>query len=89
MTPLGIFVQDQWTLPRMTLKLGLRWDAFNVRVPAQSFRATPFISAREFAEIPNAVSFTDVNPRIGLAYDLAGKGERRSSSRSGDTWRRG
>lgn len=74
MTPLGIFVQDQWTLPRMTLNLGVRFDAFNGRVPAQSFRATPFIPAREFAEIADAVRFTDVNPRLGAAYDLFGTG---------------
>ena len=74
LTPLGIFVQDQWTLPRLTLNLGLRWDAFNGRVPAQSFRATPFIPAREFAEIPDAVRFTDINPRLGAAYDVFGTG---------------
>ena len=74
LTPLGIFVQDQWTMPRLTLNLGLRWDAFNGRVPAQRFRATPFIPAREFAEIPDAVRFTDINPRLGAAYDVFGTG---------------
>ena len=74
LTPLGIFVQDQWTLPRMTLNLGVRFDRFNGRVPAQSFRATRFVPAREYAEIADAVRFTDINPRIGVAYDLAGSG---------------
>ena len=43
-------------------------------MPAQSFRATRFVPAREYAEIADAVRFTDINPRIGVAYDLAGSG---------------
>ena len=74
MTPLGIFVQDQWALRRLSLNLGLRVDIYGGRVPAQSFRATPFIPARAFAEVSDAISFTDVNPRIGAAYDLFGTG---------------
>ena len=33
---LGIYVQDQWTLRRLTLNLGLRYDYFNAYVPEQS-----------------------------------------------------
>ena len=75
MTPLGIFIQDQWALRRLSLNLGLRFDIYGGRVPAQSFRATPFIPAREFAEIGDAIAFTDVNPRFGVAYDLFGTGQ--------------
>ena len=74
MTPLALFVQDQWTLPRVSINAGVRIDRFNGRVPAQSFAATPFIPAREFAEISDAVGFTDVNPRLGVSYDVAGNG---------------
>ena len=74
MTPLGIFVQDQWTLPRVSINAGVRIDRFNGRVPAQSFAATPFIPARSFAEISDAVVFTDVNPRLGVSFDVAGNG---------------
>src|SRR5260221_8384737 len=32
---MGLYVQDQWTLKRLTLNLGLRFDHFNGYVPAQ------------------------------------------------------
>ena len=33
---LGLYGQDQWTLKRLTLNLGLRFDYFNGYVPAQT-----------------------------------------------------
>lgn len=74
MTPLGIFIQDQWTLNRASINMGLRYDKYNGRVPAQSFAATNFIPQRTYGEISNAISFTDINPRLGISYDLAGSG---------------
>ena len=32
---LGVFAQDQWTLDRLTLNLGLRYDHLNGHVPAR------------------------------------------------------
>ena len=74
LTALGIFVQDQWTLLRLSINAGLRFDSFNGRVPEQSFAATSLIPARAFGEISDAVSFTDINPRVGISYDVAGNG---------------
>ena len=74
MNPLGIFIQDQWTLPRVSINGGVRIDRFNGRVPDQSFAATPLIPARSFGEISDAVVFTDVNPRLGVSFDVAGNG---------------
>jgi len=74
MTPVGIFIQDQWTLNRASINMGIRYDKYNGRVPAQNFAATNFIPQRTYGEIPNAISFTDINPRLGLSYDLAGSG---------------
>ena len=36
---LGFFAQDSWTINRLTLNLGGRFDHFNAEVPAQSLRA--------------------------------------------------
>ena len=36
--------------------------------------ATLFVPARDYAAIDNAVSFTDLQPRVGLSYDLRGDG---------------
>ena len=46
---LGLFVQDTWTMDRLTLNLGARFDHFNAEVPAQSAPAGPWIGARNFA----------------------------------------
>ena len=71
---LGFFIQDQWTLPRLSVNAGVRFDRFTGSIPAQSLAATLFVPARDYAAIDNAVSFTDLQPRLGLSYDLKGDG---------------
>jgi hypothetical protein len=70
----GLFAQDQWTLKRLTLNLGLRYDYFNAYVPAQSLAAGPFVPARNFAQVDCVACWNDLNPRLGAAYDLFGNG---------------
>ena len=60
---LGIFAQDQWTLQRLTLNLGLRFDYFNGYVPAQQTPAARFVGARSFAEVRDVPNWKDLNPR--------------------------
>jgi hypothetical protein len=69
---LGVFAQDQWTIRRMTLNLGLRFDYFNAYVPAQSVAAGRFVPARTFAKVENVPNWKDISPRIGVVYDLFG-----------------
>lgn len=73
---LGAYVQDQWTINRLTLNLGLRYDYFNGYVPAQSIPATPngWIPAREYPRVNGAPAWHDLDPRMGAAYDLFGDG---------------
>ena len=76
----GFYVQDQWTIDRLTLNLGLRYDHINGWVPEQtaptgrwSFRnpdGTPFHVDR----IDNVPNYHDIVPRVGVAYDLSGDG---------------
>ena len=40
---LGLFAQDQWTIKRLTLNLGLRFDYLRGYVPAQHLPAGPFV----------------------------------------------
>jgi hypothetical protein len=72
---LGIFVQDQWTLDKLTINMGIRFDYFNGYVPAQEIPATRFLGARSFDAVENVPNWTDVNPRIGISYDLFGTGQ--------------
>jgi len=72
---LGVFAQDQWTIRRLTLNYGVRFDYFNGYVPEQQAPAGPFVPERRFAEVRNVPNWTDVNPRFGAAYDLFGTGK--------------
>lgn len=74
-TDLGFFVQDTWTMNRLTLNYGGRLDKFNAIVPAQSAAAGPWIQARNFAEIPNVPNWSDWSVRLAGAYDLFGNGK--------------
>ncbi|MQA28450.1 MAG: TonB-dependent receptor [Luteitalea sp.] len=73
---LGIFVQDQWAMRRLTLNYGLRLDYFNSYVPAQQIPATPWgwIPERNFAPVSGVPEWTDLNPLVGASYDLFGNG---------------
>ena len=72
---LGIYAQDQWTIDRMTLNLGLRFDYLNAKLEAQNFPAGTFVPARSLGELTGLPIWKDLNPRLGLAYDLTGNGK--------------
>jgi hypothetical protein len=72
---MGVYAQDQWTLKRMTLNAGLRFDYLNAQVPAQSYPAAPLVPARTYGAIENVPDWKDINPRLGVAYDVFGTGK--------------
>jgi hypothetical protein len=74
-TDLGFFAQDTWTIDRLTLNLGARYDRFNASIPAQASEAGPWIQARSFGEIPNVPDWSDWSVRLAGAYDLFGNGK--------------
>src|SRR5262249_53711224 len=73
----GAFVQDKWTLGRVTLNGGVRWDHLNFGFPEQYEGPGPLVPTRNitFAEVPTWVNFKDISPRVGVVYDLAGNGK--------------
>ena len=71
----GAFVQDQWRIRRATLNLGLRFDYLKGWIPAQHLPAGDYVPARDFAEVPDALNWKDINPRLGIAYDVFGTGK--------------
>ena len=72
--PIGVFAQDQWTLNRLTLNLGIRFDSLEAWAPATRGEAGMFRAATDFPEVRNIPSWRDVSPRVGAAYDVFGSG---------------
>ena len=72
----GFFAQDQWTVQRLTLNYGLRFEYFHGYIPKQHVDATPngWVPARDFAAVKHVPLWWDANPRMGAAYDLFGNG---------------
>ena len=67
----GLFVQDAWTVGRLTINGGLRYDHLKNSVPAQTARAGAFVPQRTFAAVSLPV-WKNWSPRVGLAYDVFG-----------------
>jgi hypothetical protein len=72
---LGLFIQDQWTVGRLTLNPGLRFDYFNAYVPAQHVPAGPWVPSRDFPTVQNVPLWKDLNPRFGASYNLFASGK--------------
>ena len=71
---LGLYAQDSWTLDRVTLNYGMRFEWVNAKVGEQFAAAGRFAPARYFPEVENVPNWFDVRPRFGLAYDMFGTG---------------
>lgn len=71
----GVFLQDSWTLKRLTVNPGIRFEAIRGSVPAQTAPAGRFVPARSFAAIEDLPNWKNIAPRLGVAYDLFGDGK--------------
>ena len=72
----GIYVQDSWTVDRLTVNGGFRFDWFNNSVPGGT-RAAGFWAPELTLDDPiieNVPNWKNFNGRFGFAYDLFGDG---------------
>ncbi len=68
------YLQDQWTVRRLTLNAGLRYSDARARTPEQVLGAGFFVPERRFAPVKDIPHYRNLSPRIGFAYDLFGTG---------------
>lgn len=72
----GAYIQDKWTLGRMTLGYGLRYDHIAVGFPDQTLGPTPLTPNRNISfPASDGISWNDLTPRLGLSIDLFGNGK--------------
>jgi hypothetical protein len=75
MNTTAFYAQDQWTLGRLTLQGGLRFEHIGSYYPEGRFDVDVFRPvALIFPAQEAGVSVKDINPRFGAAYDLFGTG---------------
>jgi hypothetical protein len=71
---LGIYAQDRWTLKRATMTAGLRYDALKEATLDSTLPASPY-NASQFFPGHGVVSWKDLSPRVGVAFDVFGDGK--------------
>jgi hypothetical protein len=72
----AVFVQEQWTRHRLTLQGAVRFDRARSWFPEQHEGPSRFLPTPIVVPKTRGVdSYTDITPRLGIAYDLAGNGK--------------
>jgi len=69
---LGVYAQDSWTIRRLTVNAGIRWENLVASVLPGDVEAGRFVPARSFAGIENVPNWSDWAPRFALVYDVFG-----------------
>jgi len=73
---IGFFVQDRWTVDRLTINAGVRYDQFIGGYPEQTIGPATFLPARNFT-FPETTgnNLKDFTPRVQVGYDVFGNGK--------------
>ena len=72
---LGLFAQDTWTIDRLTLNLGIRYDRYATSYPEHQFGPSVTLPDRNFTTpAGDWHGLNDISPKLGMAYDLFGDG---------------
>jgi hypothetical protein len=72
---MAFYVQDQWTVNRLTLQGALRYDRPWSWFPEVTQPANNFFPGVSFPRQDGVTGYNDITPRIGAAYDLFGTGK--------------
>ena len=75
----AFYAQDTFSVKRLTLNLGVRWDRQSDAALPTTVLANPIIPAImpaiNFPGLGSGVTWNDISPRVGMTYDLFGTGK--------------
>ncbi|HUK36262.1 MAG TPA: carboxypeptidase regulatory-like domain-containing protein, partial [Vicinamibacterales bacterium] len=73
---IALYAQDKWTLRKLTLNAGLRFEYLDIVAPALTLGPAPLVPNRNL-NLPETplTNFKDVMPRVGGVYDVFGNGK--------------
>jgi carboxypeptidase family protein len=72
-----MFVNDTWSMGRVTLNLGMRWDRYRGWMPEQrqiAFSIGPVSVPEQVFDERSFYTWNSIGPRTGITYDIAGDG---------------
>ncbi|MEO8071221.1 MAG: hypothetical protein ABI652_07450, partial [Acidobacteriota bacterium] len=71
----GVYAQDAWTVGRLTINPGVRFEHFNSSTGQRSALPGRFVPFRTFEAREDVPNWNDVSPRLGVAWDVQGNGK--------------
>jgi hypothetical protein len=89
---LALFAQDSYSLRRLTIIGGVRFEQLEGYLPAQSSPASPFAAAgvgnfasqaRDFSEVRDVVKWNTAGPRVSAIFDVSGDGKTAAKASAG------
>ncbi len=69
---IGLFAQDSFTMKRLTVSAGIRYETINSQVDEMTLPAGRFVPTRTQPERPRIPNWKDWAPRFQVVYDLFG-----------------
>jgi hypothetical protein len=71
---LALYAQDAWTMKRLTLSAGLRFDWIAESLGQVDHPANALFGPFTTPALDRVINWKDLSPRVGAAYDLFGNG---------------
>ncbi|HYE88578.1 MAG TPA: TonB-dependent receptor [Vicinamibacterales bacterium] len=71
----GVYAQDTWTMNRLTLNYGLRFDLNKQTIRGQQAQIGRFANSPAYDSFQAVPTWKDLSPRLSAVYDIFGNGK--------------